>query len=199
MLSPSLSASLHPCSPGRAGGLDAGLVTHSPGPAASACPDELGLIHEPSSLPLHPQIKDKGNPALLASNLGWFVLSFGMCWVALCWHRTATAWCSAQHRERPAPDRAMGACGAEHPQESQAGGFAWLFLGALGASQQTSKKVCFILGAAALWLSPALCQALSLVFKKTVGSRGGLERGGGLAAGPLGARQSLLTPLPPRR
>lgn len=36
---PSLPASLHPSPPGCAGGLDVGLVTHSP--AASACPDEL--------------------------------------------------------------------------------------------------------------------------------------------------------------
>jgi len=63
-------------------------------------------------------------------------------------------------------------------------------------SQKVSKKVCFILGALALWLSPAPCQVPSPEsgLQKAVGSRGG-----GLAAGSLRAAQSPLPPLPPRR
>lgn len=84
-------------------------------------------------------------------------------------------------------DHAMGACGAEHPQESRASGFAWLFLGDLGASQRASKKVCFILGAAAVWLSPA------------PGSEAALCKAGGEAGAGSWLRVPLLTPSPPRR
>jgi len=85
------------------------------------------LIRQPPALPLRPQIKGEANPALLASHPDWFVLSCGVHWAAPSRHRGVELGTARGHA---APDHAVGAWGAEHPRESQAGGFAWLFLGA---------------------------------------------------------------------